>query len=131
MKKILFLLIPFLFLTGCGLQRTVSVTRRYAPTTEVTIIQSGQTLPDNIIRMGSVSVGEGGLTLTEACTYEACMAAVEEEAMKVGADIIYVVSITTPNAFEGYGYSWFTGGSYIVGGSTCFGIIADLYKRQN
>ena len=130
MKKILVLLIPFL-LISCGLQRTVSVAQRYAPTTTVTIIQSGQTLPNNIIRMGSVSVGEGGLTPTEDCTYEACMAAVEEEAKKVGADIIYVVQVTTPNAFTGYGYNWFTGGSFVAGGSTCFGIIADLYKRQN
>ena len=117
--------------TSCSLQRMVSVSTKYPPTEEITIIQTGQTLPNGVIRMGSVSVGDGGLTPTEDCTYEACMQAVKEEAQRVGADIVYIVQVTTPNAFVGVGYSFWGGSTYMGGGSTCYGIVADLYKQQD
>lgn len=106
--------------TSCSLPRMVSVTTQYAPTNTVMIIQTGQPLPNGCIRMGSITVGDDfwtkGMIYSSDCTYEVCMQATKEEAQKVGADIIYIVQIVPPYSGED--------------GSTCYRIIADLYKFQ-
>lgn len=96
------------------LKKIVAVSYHYPPTTRVIdIYQTGQQLPSNIIRIGSVVVGESGLTPAEKCSYEACIRAIEDEARKAGADFIYLVKVKEPDRF------W---------GSTCYDITAELYK---
>lgn len=96
------------------LKKIVAVSYHYPPTTGVIdIYQTGQQLPANIIRIGSVVVGESGLTPAEKCSYEACIRAIEDEARKAGADFIYLVKVKEPDRF------W---------GSTCYDITAELYK---
>lgn len=130
-QKITVLLLLAIVFTGCSpLKRVVSITNQYTPTQQVTIIQTGQQLPDGLTRIGSVSVGDGGLTLAEDCTYEACIKAVEEEAKKVGANIIYIVHVKTPNNFLGVGYSLLLGDPSLYDiNSSCYGIVADLYRK--
>lgn len=131
MKKELIIVILLCALSSCSLMRRVDVAQKYAPTTEVSVIQMGQSLPEGLIRMGSVTVGEGGMTPTEECTYEACMRAVIEEAKNVGADIVLIIQVTSPTDSGGVGYGYNTGPIYYGGGSSCYGIVAELYKRGN
>lgn len=95
------------------LKKIVAVNYHYPPTIGVIdIYQTGQQLPSNIIRIGSVVVGESGLTPVEDCTYEVCIRTIEDEARKAGADFVYLVSVQEPN--------WL--------GSLCYNITAELYK---
>ena len=87
----------------------------YAPIDEVTIISQGQTLPDNLIRVGSISVGEAGSTPTEDCTYQACMDAIRIAAKQNGAHVVYIVNVKEPDRF------W---------GSTCYDITADFFRYK-
>ena len=115
--KLLMLVLVLAFLPSCKstqLKKNVYVDRYYTPTTSVDIFQIGQELPWNISRIGSVTVGEAGLTKSADCTYEACLNAVKTEAKSAGADIVYIVSVQEPN-----------------GWSSCYSITADLYKYKN
>lgn len=99
------------------LKKIVSVSYHYPPTTGViNVYQTGQQLPNNIIRIGSVVVGESGWTPAERCSYEECIRAIEDEARKAGADLIYLVKVKEPDR---------------VWGSTCYDITAELYKYNN
>lgn len=99
------------------LKKVVSVSYHYPPTTGVIpIYQTGQQLPGGIIRIGSVVVGESGLTPADKCSYESCVRAIEYEARKAGADLIYLVKVKEPDRW------W---------GSTCYDITAELYKYTN
>lgn len=96
------------------LKKNVYVDRFYAKTTNLDVFQVGQKLPDNLFRIGSVTVGEAGFTRTEDCTYEACLSAIKKEAQNAGADVVYIVSILEPG-----------------GWSTCYSVTAELYKYAN
>lgn len=110
-----------LVLPSCGqykqLKKIVSVNYHYPPTSGmITIYQTGQVLPDGILRIGSVVVGEAGFTPAEKCSYEACIRAIEDEARKAGADLVYLVKVKEPDR---------------IFGSTCYDITAELYKYTN
>ena len=114
--KLLMLVFILAFLPSCKstqLKKNVYVDRYYTPTASVDVFQIGQELPKSIIRIGSVTVGEAGLTKTSDCTYEACLNAVKLEAKSAGADIVYIVSVQEPN-----------------GWSSCYSITAELYKYK-
>lgn len=83
-NRMIFALCAFLLiLPACKLKTIVSVNDYYAPTSgRLPIYQTGQQLPSDIIRIGSIVVGESGLTPTKECTYEACMTLIETEAKK-------------------------------------------------
>ena len=99
--------------TSCKLKTAVNVTDYYPPTAgRLQIIQTGQALPQNIVRIGSIVVGESGLTPTNKCTYEACMQVIEDEAKKKGAELVYLVKVKEPSAL----------------GSTCYNITAEMYR---
>lgn len=99
-------------LVGCTLKKQVSVKQYYPPTEDnIPIIQTNQTLPQNIYRIGSIVVGENGLTPDSKCTYEACMQVIEEESRKVGAQLVYLVKVKEPDS-----------------NSTCYNITAELYR---
>ena len=99
--------------TSCNtpLKVLVNVREYHERTEKIRFIQTGQTLPDNIKRIGSIEVGEGGWTPERECTYEACMNAIENEAKRAGADIVYIVKIVEPNVWKG----------------TCYDITAEFY----
>ena len=116
-NKIIFALCALIVLIpSCKLKTIVSVNDYYAPTSgRLPIYQTGQQLPTNVIRIGSIVVGESGATPTDMCTYEACMQVIEDEAKKVGADLVYLVKVQEPRSF----------------GSSCYNITAELYKYTN
>ena len=116
MKKVVYLLFVcfcvIVLCTSCSLKKQISVNGHYEPTIgKISIIQTNQYLPSNTYRIGSIVVGESGLTPSGDCTYEVCMQTIETEARKVGAQLIYIVRIVEPN------YN-----------STCYNITADLYR---
>lgn len=118
MKKLAFVFILLtIILGGCKLKEDLYVDNYYAPVDDVTIINLGQTLPDNIVRIGSISVGESGTTPTKKCTYQACMNAITLAAKKHGVHLVHIVSIREP-----YSSFW---------GSTCYDITADFYRYKD
>lgn len=114
MKRIVFVLLLIVTLFSCKLRQSVYVDNYYAPVDEVTVISKGQTLPDNLIRVGSISVGESGATPAEKCTYQACMNAIILKAKQSGVHVVYVVAIKEPS----------------VWGSSCYDITADFYRYK-
>lgn len=99
---------------SCGLKKNVSVPYTFPPSqNKVEVYSQGQQLPENIERVGVVSVGEAGMTPAKKCTYEKCMYEIEYEAKKAGADIIYISALKAPD--------WTC---------TCYNITAELYRRK-
>lgn len=115
MNKLLSIFISSLLiftLASCSLKKQVTVKQYYPPTEgQIPIIQTNQVLPQNIYRIGSIVVGESGLTPEGKCTYEACMQVIEEESRRVGAQLVYLVNVREPNH-----------------NSTCYNITAELYR---
>ena len=116
MRKSLLLLGIAFILSSCGINQKVSVYESHPPKTNTQIVHTGQPLPQNVRRIGSITVGDTGLTFTSLCTYEACMQTVITEAGKAGADVAYIVRIKEPTED--------------IGGSSCYTITADLYVYQ-
>ena len=115
MKKyisLFFCFFIFAIVTGCSLKKDISVNAHYEPTIgKIPIVQTNQSLPSNIYRIGSIVVGDNGLTPSGDCSYEACMRTIEEESRKVGAQLVYIVRVVEPNS-----------------SSTCYNITAELYR---
>ena len=116
MKKSAILFIVLFVLSSCGINQKLSVYESHPPKTNTQIIHTGQPLPQGVRRIGSITVGDTGLTFTSLCTYEACMQTVISEAGKAGADVAYIVRIKEPTDD--------------IGGSSCYTITADLYVYQ-
>ena len=111
--KIFLLLMLATIASACHLKKVVTVNDYYPPTAgRMPIYQTGQILPDNLVRIGSIEVGESGLTPAKKCTYEACMQVIEDEAKKAGAEVVYLVKVREPDFW----------------GSTCYNITAELYR---
>lgn len=112
-KAFLILFAILLTISGCSLKREVSIYDTYPATPgRLAIFQKDQSLPDNRIQIGTVTVGEKGFTPTKKCNYSACIEAIQEEAKKMGGQFIHIVSIKEPS----------------VWGSTCYNIVADIYR---
>lgn len=101
-------------MVSCGLKRQVAIYDTYPVTPgRLVVYQTGQQLPNNLVQVGTVVVGEKGASITKNCTYEACIEAIQEEAKKMGGQIIYIVNLKEPSFFFG---------------STCYNITADIYR---
>ena len=101
-----------MLLSACSLNIRTATYGYYVPQNEVRIIQNGQVIPEDAIRIGRVDVGDTGMTLTKNCTYSACIDAIVEEAKKMGGNIVYIVSVKAPEK------------------STCYSITADVYLQK-
>lgn len=113
MKKIISLLMCFallVILNVCGLSvRAVPIVKR-PPTTSVKIYNLNQVLPENIERIGSITIEDTGFTADRNGTYDVCMARLEQEAKKMGGDIVSIGVLNTPDRH-----------------STIYRIVADVY----
>ena len=108
------LVLMAMLLSGCSLKVRTATYGYYEPQNEVRIIQNGQVIPEDAIRIGSVEVGEKGATPTKKCTYSECIDAIVEEAKKMGGNIVYIVSVKEPS-------TW---------GSSCYNVTADVYLQK-
>ncbi len=111
----LVLIVVTMLLVGCSLKTNTTSNGYYQPQNEVQIIQSGQPLPKDAIRIGSVETKDTGFTKTKRCTYAASMDAVVKEAKKMGGNIVYIVSVKEPSFL----------------GSSCYYITADVYLQKS
>ena len=110
-SKFIIALCALSILSSCKLKTIVNVNEYYAPVSKIEVYSPNQQLPNNVVRIGSIEVGEAGFTKTEDCSYEACLSAIKNEAKKSGADLVHIVHIKEPT-------SW----------STCYHITAEVYK---
>ncbi|MGM9746067.1 MAG: DUF1471 domain-containing protein [Paludibacteraceae bacterium] len=117
-KFIITLFLPLVFIS-CGLVKTVSVSEKFTPTENIEIVPLNQPLPPGLTRIGSITINgsQSVVWSYDDCSYENCMQAIIEEAKKVGADVIYIVSVVAPN--QGF-----------ISGTGCYTIIADLYIKD-
>ena len=116
MKKLIVLCVILLTLTlsACSLKTRTASYGNYPPQNDVVIIQSGQPLPKDAIRIGSIETSDNGLTSTRRCTYAASIDAIVKKAKKMGGNIVYIVSVKEPS----------------VWGSTCYYVTADVYLQK-
>ena len=113
MKKYLIILIVCFQIFGCGLAvnympKTTTVNNAKSGNHFITIFQINEKLPDNYTVIGSVSVGEAGMTIE--CGYEDVINAAKTKARSVGGDAIQIVQLKTPDFL----------------GSTCYNLIANV-----
>lgn len=116
MKRFIVILIfsVFLFfLNGCGLSvRAVSNVKR-PPTTSVKIYNINQLLPDNLERIGSITINDTGITADSKGSYEACMERIKKEAMKMGGNVVGIVILNAPDKH-----------------SSIYRMVADVYYQE-
>ena len=130
MKQKFLLLCIILGMSSCKIGKQITINGHYPPKESVQMLSLGQSLPDNLYRIGSITVGDGGLTPAEDCTYEMCLLTIEKEAAKVGADVAHIVSVTAPTATTTVGIALTNRGSVVssgTSGSECYTVIADLF----
>lgn len=115
MKKVLLFLVMAIIATSCGLRKDVIISSYQQPThEEVIVIGLNDNLPDNLEKIGTVSVGEKGATTTKNCTYLACITAIKDEAQKMGGHYVKIVDLLQPSLAHG----------------TCYDITADVYIKK-
>lgn len=112
-KVALCVLLMTMVLSSCSLKIRTTSYGHFQPQNEVVIIHSGQPLPKDAIRIGSIETGEKGMTPTRRCTYAASVDAIIKEAKKMGGNIVYIVSVKEPTF-----------------NSTCYRVTADVYLQN-
>jgi hypothetical protein len=63
---------------------------------EVKVIKVGESIPFKYEELGSLKLGDAGMTSKSKCSYEALLALAIEEAKKVGGDAIKIVEHLLP-----------------------------------
>ena len=97
----------------CGLSIRSVATVPYPPSqSEVKIYNANQILPEGLERIGSITIDDTGFTLSENGTYEACLAALREEAKKMGGNVVNIVNMQAPDSH-----------------STIYRMTADVYRQ--
>lgn len=96
MKKILLISVIALLTISCGIRKQVSI-MQYRPSYEgdVTVLAEGQQVPDGAVFLGTVHVGEGGMTLS--CGYEKMMKACIAQTKRMGGNCLLVIKHGEPN----------------------------------
>ena len=116
MKKLRAILICLAFiivLNSCGLSVRAIADVKLPPTTSVEIYNVNQALPENIERIGSITIDDTGFTSDRKGTYDACMSRLRSEAMKMGGDVVGIVVLNTPDRH-----------------STIYRMVADVYRYK-
>ena len=102
MKKFFFSLsiaALFVLLQGCsGTKQVTNVLVYRAPYAgDVAIKGIGETIPENAVLLGSVSVGEAGFTKTKDCTYQAVISDARRLAAGMGGNTIVITEHKEPS----------------------------------
>lgn len=114
MKKLLYLSFILLLMTSCKLKKNLSIYEYGTPTKEkITLVPTGQQIPNDYVLVGTCTYGESGFTPTEICTYEAITRTAMEDAHNIGATIVYVTKVKEPSF-----------------GSSCYNITVHFYKKK-
>jgi hypothetical protein len=95
------------FFSACSPHIATSVSKKYPAldnSAKVKVVNTGESIPFKYIELGSIRLGDAGMTGKSKCTYEALLALAMEEAKKTGGDAIKIVEHIPPH-IERYGFS--------------------------
>jgi hypothetical protein len=111
-KKLLPIAIATFFFLSCGTSKKVSIAQYATPTTEqVQIIGIGQQVPSEAVLLGSVNIGDTGLTTK--CSYADVINEAIIQAQAMGGNILYIKQHKEPSTL----------------GSSCHRIKCEVYKK--
>lgn len=92
-----------IFMFSCAPMKTIHMTKIYPSlpdTEEVVVIAAGETIPFQYEELGTIKLGDGGITTK--CNYNDLLSIAIKEARKAGGNAIKVVENIPPH-FERYG----------------------------
>ena len=93
------------FFSACSPHVVTSITKKYPASdnsVKVKVIQVGESIPFKYEELGSIKLGDAGMTGKKKCTYDALLALAIEEAHKIGGNAIKIVEHIPPHV-ERYG----------------------------
>ena len=93
------------FFSACSPHISTNINKKYPEldnSTKVKVISVGESIPFKYEELGSVKLGDAGVTGRSRCDYEALLTLAMEEARKIGGNAIKVVEHIPPH-FERYG----------------------------
>jgi len=91
--------------TACAPSVVTNIHKRYPALdsfTKIKIIKVGESIPFAYEELGSIKLGDAGMTGKSKCTYEALLALAIKEAQKIGGNAIKIVEHTLPRV-ESFG----------------------------
>lgn len=119
MRKFYFLLLSCLLLVGCGTSINVKrVGAKQAPIVdakEVSVYLMKDSIPKGSTFIGTVNVGDSGITNVYACDYQLVLLDAQIQAAKIGGNILQVTEVKMPTTF----------------GSNCYRIKTNVYRNEN
>ena len=92
--------------SACSPLVTTNVSKKYQAldnTVEIKVIEVGESIPFKYEELGSIKLGDSGMTGKSKCTYEALLVLAKEEAKKAGGNAIKIVEHIPPHV-ERYGF---------------------------
>lgn len=113
MKKLLLFAITFLMIS-CGTSKKVSVLNYSTPISKdvpVEIFGTGQQIPSDCQLLGTIKIGDSGLSTK--CSYAEVIADAQSQARAMGGNLIYISKHSEPDFW-----------------STCHRITAEVYKKS-
>ena len=96
---LIFGLLMISFITACSPHIARNIQKYYpalANSAEVKVIKIDESIPFSYEELGTVTLGDAGLTGKSKCTYEALLALAREEAKRVGGDAIKITESIPP-----------------------------------
>ena len=118
MKHFAIGLIACILISGCSMAvnyvpKSSNINIRKPSSHPIEVFQMNEDVPGKYIVLGSVSVGDGGMTMK--CGYDDVINAAQEKAKNVGGDAIQIIQIKEPN--------------YIM--TSCYNLIANVLMIKN
>ena len=86
--------------SACSPHVATSINKNYTAldrSAKVEVINVGESIPFKYEELGSVKLGDAGMTGKSKCTYEALLAIAIEEAQKIGGNAIKIVEHIPPH----------------------------------
>ena len=93
------------FFSACSPHVVTSINKKYSAldnSAKVHVIKVGESIPFKYEEIGSIKLGDAGMTGKKKCTYEALLTLAIEEAQKIGGNAIKIVEHIPPHV-ERYG----------------------------
>ena len=93
------------FFAACSPHVVTSITKKYQSldtSTKVKVINVGESIPFKYEELGTVKLGDAGMTGKSKCSYEALLTLAIKEAQKIGGNAIKIVEHIPPHV-ERYG----------------------------
>jgi len=95
------------FFSACSPRVVTSINKKYPAldnSAKIQVIEVGESIPFKYEELGSIKLGDAGMTGNEKCTYEALLILAIEEARKIGGNAIKIIEHIPPHV------EWYGGG---------------------